>query len=72
MYANTYCVHNVHNSTVVGIGGGVFTGFVVLFSSFSAFSIFKMLFNNRYKMKYQKHVIMLKHINLYKKGLVII
>ena len=68
MYANT----NI-NSNVLGTGGGVlFTGVVVLFSSFSAFAIFKMVFNNRYKTKYQKHVIMLKHINLYKKGLVII
>ena len=34
MYANTYCVHNVHKSTVVGRGEGLFTGWVVLFSSF--------------------------------------
>ena len=41
MYANTYFVHNVHNSTVGGRVGGLFTGFVVLFSSLSAISIFK-------------------------------
>ena len=43
VYANTYCVHNVHNSTVVGRGGGggVLTWFVVLFCSLSAFFITK-------------------------------
>ena len=36
--------YNVHNCTVVGKGEGLFTGFVVLFSSFSAISIFKKVF----------------------------
>ena len=38
MYANAYCVHNVHNFTIAveGGGGGLYTGLVVLFSSFSA------------------------------------
>ena len=54
-------VSNVRNSTVVGRGegGGVFTWFVVLFSSF--FSILHIQkgvkSNNRYKVKYHKRIL---------------
>ena len=44
VYENTYCVHNVHNSTVVGRGGGVIYGVCCIISSFSAIFIFKMVF----------------------------
>ena len=38
MYENTYCVHNVHNSTVVGRGGGGYLrGLLYYFLVFSNF-----------------------------------
>ena len=68
MYANTYCVDNVHNSNVVGReGGGLFTGFAVLFSSFSAIYILKNVIIGLKLI--MSSVTMLKHNIIYKRCL---
>ena len=58
----------------MGRGGGV-TWFVVLFSSFSAFSIFKkvlVIIGVKQNIRNMNSITMLKHIIFYKKGLVIV
>ena len=75
MYANTYCLHNLYNSTVVGWGGGLlFTGFIVLFSWFSI-SILKkgvqVIIILKLKIRIMTSVTMLKHTIIYKRRLVI-
>ena len=64
-----HCVHNIHNSTVLG-RGGLFMGFVVLFSSFSTISIFKgvqVIKGQKLKIRIISSVTMLKHNILYKR-----
>ena len=54
--ANTYCVHNVHNSSVVGRGGGdCLQGSPFYFPHFQKFPYSKRS-NNRFKVKYQNRV----------------
>ena len=72
MYANTYCVHNVHNSYVVGRGGGgCLHGLPFVFSRFQKFSYSKgVLSNNRSKIKDKIRIVssvtMLKHNIIFK------
>ena len=56
--ANTYCVHNVHNSSVVGRGGGdCLQGLPFYFLHFQKFPHSKgVLSNNRSKIKDQNRV----------------
>ena len=65
MYANIYCVHNVHNSSVVNRGGGGYLQGLPFY--FLNFHIQKgVLSNNRCKIKDQNRVTMLKHNIIYK------
>ena len=58
VYANTYCVHNVHNSSIVGRGVGVvYRVCHFIFLIFGNFHIQKgFLSNNRSKINYQNCV----------------
>ena len=58
MYANTYCVHNVHNSTVVGRGegGGCLRGLSYYFPRFQ-----KGVIGLKLKIRIMSSVTMLKH-----------
>ena len=59
MYANTYCVNNVHNSTLEGRGwgGGCLRGLDYYFPQFQHFPYLKRCPNySRSKIEYQKHV----------------
>ena len=77
MYANTYCVRDVHNSTIVGRGGGVWVVVYgvcyIIFLVFSNFQFQKGVSNIGIKLKIRimSSVTMLKHNIIYKRYLVI-
>ena len=67
VYANTYCVHNVHNSTVVGRGGRIILH--ILSNSHNQKGV-QVIIGLKLESKNMSSATMLKHNIVYKRCLV--